>query len=165
MSHTDCVAAITVSLFPQLPEQHLFDLQVVTPTSDGISVDVQYERSDAQLDKWGEKHGVPDVIVATGFIAKNPQGQVWHALLRSLAQLAAWRLPLLTWLLPRAQCFCHEELLAEQRPEDLVMQCLQSCSDVDQLRPLDPMQLTSWGDAATCYLQVTPLLTAAAAAV
>ena len=56
------------------------DLQVVTPTSDGISVDVQYERSDAQLDKWGEKHGVPDVIVATGFIAKNPQGQVWHAL-------------------------------------------------------------------------------------
>ena len=43
-------------------------------------MDVQYERSDAQLDKWGEKHGVPDVIVATGFIAKNPQGQVWHVI-------------------------------------------------------------------------------------
>ena len=60
------------------PGAALTNLQVVTPTSDGISVDVQYERSDAQLDKWGERHGVPDVIVATGFIAKNPQGQVWH---------------------------------------------------------------------------------------
>ena len=54
-----------------------------------------------------------------------------------------------------------------KRPGDLVMQCVQyvqSCSDVDQLRPLTPMQLTCWGDAATCYLQVTPLLTGAAAA-
>ncbi len=67
---------------------------MVTPTSDGISVDVQYERSDAQLDKWGEKHGVPDVIVATGFIAKNPQGQVWHAFSQSLTQHICSRLKL-----------------------------------------------------------------------
>ena len=65
-------------------------------------MDVQYERSDAQLDKWGERHGVPDVIVATGFIAKNPQGQVWHALLGSLAQ-SSGSLEL------EAQRLCHEE--------------------------------------------------------
>jgi hypothetical protein len=48
-------------------------LQVVTPTSDGNSVDVQYDRSDAKLDAWAEQHGVPQIIVATGFIAKNPK--------------------------------------------------------------------------------------------
>ncbi len=47
--------------------------QVVTPTSDGNSVDVQYDRSDANLDAWAERHGVPQIIVATGFIAKNPK--------------------------------------------------------------------------------------------
>ena len=50
-----------------------FLTQVVTPTSDGNSVDVQYDRSDAKLDAWAEQHGVPQIIVATGFIAKNPK--------------------------------------------------------------------------------------------
>jgi len=45
----------------------------VTPTSDGNSVDVQYDRSNAKLDAWAEQHGVPHIIVATGFIAKNPK--------------------------------------------------------------------------------------------
>ena len=46
--------------------------QVVTPTSDGNSVDVQYERSNANLDTWSDEHGSPAIVVATGFIAKNP---------------------------------------------------------------------------------------------
>ena len=45
----------------------------MTPTSDGNSVDVQYDRSNAKLDAWAEQHGVPQIIVATGFIAKNPK--------------------------------------------------------------------------------------------
>ena len=52
------------------------DVLVVTPTSDGNSVDIQYELSNARLDAWVAKNGAPEVIVATGFIAKNPLGQV-----------------------------------------------------------------------------------------
>jgi bifunctional aspartokinase / homoserine dehydrogenase 1 len=49
------------------------DVLVVTPTSDGNAVDVQYEASNAKLDSWADNHGVPKIIVSTGFIAKNPQ--------------------------------------------------------------------------------------------
>ncbi|KAL3159311.1 Bifunctional aspartokinase/homoserine dehydrogenase 1, chloroplastic [Trebouxia sp. C0010 RCD-2024] len=52
------------------------DVLVVTPTSDGNSVDIQYEASNTRLDSWVQQHGAPEVIVATGFIAKNPLGQV-----------------------------------------------------------------------------------------
>ncbi|CAL8471282.1 g10824 [Coccomyxa elongata] len=52
------------------------EVLVVTPTSDGNSVDVDYEESNTRLNQWGQKHGAPSVIVATGFIAKNPEGQV-----------------------------------------------------------------------------------------
>ena len=34
---------------------------VVTPTADGNSVDVDYEVSDARLDVWAQRHGVPPV--------------------------------------------------------------------------------------------------------
>lgn len=47
---------------------------VVQPTTDGASVDVLYETSNGRLDTWCDKHGVPDVVIATGFIARNPEG-------------------------------------------------------------------------------------------
>ena len=34
---------------------------VVEPTADGNSVDVDYEVSDARLDAWAQRHGVPSV--------------------------------------------------------------------------------------------------------
>lgn len=52
------------------------DVLVVHPTSDGQSVDVRYDESNARLDAWAAQHGVPDVIVCTGFIARNTAGQV-----------------------------------------------------------------------------------------
>lgn len=52
------------------------DVLVVSPTADGNSVDVHYDASNARLDEWGQRHGAPKIIVATGFIAKNAQGQV-----------------------------------------------------------------------------------------
>ena len=52
------------------------EVLVVTPTSGDNSVDPQYEASNERLDAWVQKNGVPEVIVATGFIAKNPSGQV-----------------------------------------------------------------------------------------
>ncbi|DBA71735.1 TPA: Bifunctional aspartokinase/homoserine dehydrogenase 1, chloroplastic [Trebouxia sp. C0005] len=52
------------------------EVLVVTPTSDGNSVDIQYDLSNDRLDAWVRKNGAPEVIVATGFIAKNPLGQV-----------------------------------------------------------------------------------------
>lgn len=51
------------------------DVLVVTPTTDGNSVDVQYEVSNAKLDAWAAAHGAPAIVVATGFIAKNLAGQ------------------------------------------------------------------------------------------
>lgn len=51
------------------------DILVVSPTSDGNTVDVHYELSNQKLDMWSATHGVPSIIVATGFIAKNPAGQ------------------------------------------------------------------------------------------
>ena len=52
------------------------EVLVVTPTSDGNSVDIQYDLSNDRLDAWVRNNGAPEVIVATGFIAKNPLGQV-----------------------------------------------------------------------------------------
>ena len=37
------------------------DVLVVTATSDGNSVDVEYEDSNAHLDRWAQKHGAPSV--------------------------------------------------------------------------------------------------------
>ena len=37
------------------------DVLVVTATSDGNSVDVEYEDSNARLDKWAQKNGSPTV--------------------------------------------------------------------------------------------------------
>ena len=47
-------------------------------------MDVQYDRSNAKLDAWAEQHGVPQIIVATGFIAKNPKVQLWSSGLPSV---------------------------------------------------------------------------------
>lgn len=60
------------------------EVLVVTPTSDGNSVDIQYDLSNDRLDAWVRKNGAPEVIVATGFIAKNPLGQVTPAVYRHL---------------------------------------------------------------------------------
>ena len=52
------------------------DVLVVSPTADGLSVDVHYESSDKNLDAWTAHHGTPDIVIATGFIAKTPSGHV-----------------------------------------------------------------------------------------
>jgi bifunctional aspartokinase / homoserine dehydrogenase 1 len=63
------------------------DVLVVTPTSDGASVDLDERASNAKLDAWFDAKrkasaqaagpgGPIGLMVVTGFIAKNPQGQV-----------------------------------------------------------------------------------------
>eukprot|EP00892_Ulva_mutabilis_P007158 jgi/Ulvmu1/4814/UM020_0099.1 len=52
------------------------DVLVVDPTPDGQSVDVDYEASEAGLDRWASVNGDPDIIIATGFIARDMQKQV-----------------------------------------------------------------------------------------
>lgn len=42
------------------------EVLVVSPTADGNSVDVHYDTSNARLDEWGQRHGSPKIIVATG---------------------------------------------------------------------------------------------------
>jgi aspartokinase/homoserine dehydrogenase 1 len=37
------------------------DVLVVTPTSDGNSVDVEYDASNERLDRWAQRHGSPAV--------------------------------------------------------------------------------------------------------
>lgn len=37
------------------------EVLVVTPTSDGNSVDVEYDASNDKLDAWAQKHGSPSV--------------------------------------------------------------------------------------------------------
>lgn len=55
---------------------------VVTPTADGNSVDVDYEVSDARLDVWAQRHGVPPVH--TPFLrASMPTGDLTASLWRS----------------------------------------------------------------------------------
>ncbi len=39
------------------------EVLVVTPTSDGNSVDVDYEESNMRLNRWGQKHGPPSVSI------------------------------------------------------------------------------------------------------
>lgn len=52
------------------------EVLVVEPTSDGQSVDVDYAASEANLDKWAQKHGDVDIIIGTGFIARDTNKQV-----------------------------------------------------------------------------------------
>lgn len=47
------------------------DVLVVSPTSDGTSVDLREEESNTKLDEWFKAHGNHNIVVATGFIAKN----------------------------------------------------------------------------------------------
>uniref|UniRef100_A0A383V4M3 ACT domain-containing protein n=1 Tax=Tetradesmus obliquus TaxID=3088 RepID=A0A383V4M3_TETOB len=51
------------------------DVLVVTPTSDGTSVDLDEEASNKRLDEWFKQHGNHKLVIATGFIAKNQKGQ------------------------------------------------------------------------------------------
>ncbi|GBF98799.1 bifunctional aspartate kinase homoserine dehydrogenase [Raphidocelis subcapitata] len=51
------------------------DVLVVSPTSDGTSVDLDEPASNARLDAWFKQHGRHKIVVATGFIAKNKEGQ------------------------------------------------------------------------------------------
>ncbi|MEW5316770.1 MAG: hypothetical protein WDW38_008120 [Sanguina aurantia] len=51
------------------------EVLVVTPTSDGANVDLMEDLSNARLDAWFAKHGSHKIVVATGFIAKNTEGQ------------------------------------------------------------------------------------------
>lgn len=44
----------------------------VTPTADGSGVDLFEEVSNAKLDVWFDRNGRHKIVVATGFIAKNP---------------------------------------------------------------------------------------------
>lgn len=55
----------------------LSDLQV-RPTSDGNSVDPELDVSNEKLDRWADTHGAPAIIVATGFIAKDPKVGTCH---------------------------------------------------------------------------------------
>lgn len=52
------------------------EVLVVDPTPDGQSVDVDYETSESNLDKWASVNGDPDIIIATGFIARDTENQV-----------------------------------------------------------------------------------------
>lgn len=52
------------------------EVLVVTPTPDRVSVDVQYEISNKKLDAWYSSLPTPpDLVVVTGFIARDPTGQ------------------------------------------------------------------------------------------
>ena len=57
------VVVCTDGLLPgdERPMLVLRQVLVVTPTADGNSVDVDYEVSDARLDAWAQRHGVPPV--------------------------------------------------------------------------------------------------------
>lgn len=49
------------------------DVLVVSPTSDGTSVDLDEEASNKKLDAWFREKGSHRIIIATGFIAKNKE--------------------------------------------------------------------------------------------
>jgi hypothetical protein len=61
-----------VSVAPAASER-LATAEQVRPTADGNSVDLEYEASNEKLDRWADTHGAPPIIVATGFIAKDPK--------------------------------------------------------------------------------------------
>ena len=48
----------------------------VSPTETREDVDVLYDESNAKLDAWGEGHGVPRIVVCTGFIARYADGRI-----------------------------------------------------------------------------------------
>jgi bifunctional aspartokinase / homoserine dehydrogenase 1 len=51
------------------------DVLVVSPAGDGSYVDLEYDMSNSNLDKWAQENGAPKIVVCTGFVAKTPQGQ------------------------------------------------------------------------------------------
>lgn len=64
--HTVVLSAVISTI------QRVRNIQV-RPTGDGNSVDVEYAASNEKLDRWADAHGSPPIIVATGFIAKDPK--------------------------------------------------------------------------------------------
>lgn len=70
-----CDACVCMHFVLLMPLTHRFmdtrDVLVVSPTSDGTSVDLVEDASNIRLDAWFEKHGNHKLIIATGFIAKN----------------------------------------------------------------------------------------------
>ena len=78
------------------------------PTADGNSVDLEYEASNEKLDRWAETHGAPPIIVATGFIAKDPK--VSSICVPPPKSGSRHRLPISLWLfqllLDRVYCIC-----------------------------------------------------------
>lgn len=50
------------------------DVLVVTPTSDGTSVDLEEAASNQRMDAWFSLHGRRKLVVATGFIARSKEG-------------------------------------------------------------------------------------------
>lgn len=51
------------------------DILVVRPSADNAWVDVDYDVCNRRLDSWADKNGVADLIIATGFIARNQSGR------------------------------------------------------------------------------------------
>jgi aspartokinase/homoserine dehydrogenase 1 len=56
------------------------DVLVVTPTSDGSSVDLQEDVSNTRLDQWFTKHGTPKVGKSAGWPGLGWQGCVRRVL-------------------------------------------------------------------------------------
>jgi len=52
------------------------DVLVVSPSPDKAWVDVHYDTCNKKLDQWGRRRIIPDIVVATGFIARNTHGRV-----------------------------------------------------------------------------------------
>ncbi|GLI70404.1 hypothetical protein VaNZ11_015124 [Volvox africanus] len=50
------------------------DVLVVTPTTDGGSVDLEEQLSNRRMDDWFNANGPCKLVVATGFIARSPAG-------------------------------------------------------------------------------------------
>lgn len=65
------------------------DVLVVTATSDGNSVDVEYEDSNVRLDRWAQKHGSPAVISLCLLLA-SVQGQSCHFSAIKVLVLCNW---------------------------------------------------------------------------
>ncbi|KAG2486268.1 hypothetical protein HYH03_015092 [Edaphochlamys debaryana] len=50
------------------------DVLVVTPTSDGASVDLEEALSSSRMESWFKANGPKKLVVATGFIARSKEG-------------------------------------------------------------------------------------------
>lgn len=107
--------------------QRVSDMQV-RPTGDGNSVDVEYAASNEKLDRWADAHGSPPIIVATGFIAKDPKvlallGGFVLCVARADMPVSCWTGPSLNehpagrewWLTlsSRSLLLCHPALIDE----------------------------------------------------